>query len=67
MSLDVGPDRVAGRLDQQLVGLRVAPAERPPAELDRLEAARDGWLQLVAQAGPARRRGCEPYGLMRSR
>ena len=47
--LDVRADRVAGRLDEQLVGLRVAPAERPPAELDRLEAAGDGVLQLLAQ------------------
>src|SRR5207244_9944190 len=48
--LDVGSDRVAGGLDEQLVRFRVAPTEGSPAELDRAKAARDRGLQLFAQA-----------------
>src|SRR5205814_94904 len=47
---DVRADRVAGRADQFLVGAAVAAAERAPAELERLEAAGHGLLQLLAQA-----------------
>src|SRR5262249_61184822 len=47
--LDPPADRVAGRADQQLVDLAIAPAERTPAELDRLEAARHRLLQSLAQ------------------
>ena len=55
--LDVRPDRVAGRLDQQLVGAAIAPAERTPAQLDRLEAARRPFAAASRAAAPARRTG----------
>src|SRR5262249_15458620 len=38
-------------LDQQLIGLAVAPAEGTPAHLDRLEAARHCRFQFLAQRG----------------
>ena len=47
--LDPGSDRVAGRPDQQLVGLLVPPAERLPPQLDRPEPAADRLRQLPPQ------------------
>ena len=55
--LDVVADRLAGGPHQQLVELAVAAAERPPAQLDRLETPLDDALERPAQAARARRTG----------
>src|SRR5205823_14820767 len=47
--LHTGADRLARRADEELVGVRVAAAERLPAELDRLEAAAGRLPQLLAK------------------
>jgi hypothetical protein len=47
--LDVRPDRLAGRANEEFVGLRVAPAERLPTELDGTESTSDGLCQLLAE------------------
>src|SRR4051812_16864535 len=47
--LNVWADCLAGRADEQLVGLVVVAAEWLPAELDGFEAASDGMAELFAQ------------------